>query len=122
VNNNDFQAYGFLVFAFGVWQFEQQTARKRKLLTLAGIILIGGCVAFSASRSATVGMLIFALLYLWKKRPGPRMVALFAGLLLLFGALIYWRFHTHNDPYSVSRILIWCSALQALRVDPFLGT
>ena len=120
VNPNDFACYTLLMVLYGLFLWETESEPTRKRIVSFTIVLFAVCIALSASRSAFLAGCLFALLYLWRRKPGKTVfVGITLALLFCSGILLY-RFH-NPDPFQYYRLRIWKHSLEGILNDPYLG-
>ncbi len=120
VNPNDFACYTLLMVLYGLFQWETESDPARKRIHSFTMVLLSVCIALSASRSAFLAGCVFALLYLWRRKPGrAAFIGVTLALLFCSGILLY-RFY-NPDPFQYYRLRIWKHSLEGILNDPYLG-
>ena len=120
-NPNDFASFCLLSLIFGIFLLEQLKDRKMRIVVIVCLILLTILVALSSSRGAFLATLLFALLYVLKRKPGKIVSACILAGLVVAGAALMYRFAHYPDPFQYYRLKIWQSSLKGILADPYLG-
>ena len=121
VNPNDFATFSLLLIILGLFQFEHQTNRNKKILIAILLVLLSVCMALASSRSVFLGGLVFFVLYIFNRRPGKALAIGITAVLVLSIGLLYFRFINFPDPFQYYRFKIWKHSLKGVIEDPYLG-
>jgi len=98
--------------------------KKEKLRAGAGLIIFAAGLLAANSRGGLLGALAAVFCLLWLRRALRPALYLTAGLLLIAALLPKEQFGwilKLDDPYSLERLKIWGTALDAIAASPFFG-
>lgn len=121
VNANEFASFILLLLVIGVFQYEQESERSRKIGTACLLVVLGAVMALAASRMILLASVLFFAAYMWRRKPG-HFIQITTGLVLALsaGALIY-RFQNFPDPFQYYRFKIWQHSLTGILQNAYLG-
>lgn len=121
VNANEFASFILLLLVIGVFQYEQESERSRKIWTASMVVVLGVVMALASSRMILLASVLFFAAYIWRRKPG-RFIQITTGFVLALsaGALIY-RFVNFPDPFQYYRFKIWQHSLTGILQNAYLG-
>jgi len=98
--------------------------KNGKLRAAAGLALFSAGLLAVNSRGGVLGALAAVFYVLWRRKALRPAIYLTAGLLLVPALLPKWQlawFLKLDDPYSLERLKIWRTALDAIAASPVFG-